>query len=365
MEETIQAIQKTPFKFFVAIAGGGQSFIGDYTAVSGASKNFVGGIVPYDKLAFNRFAGPVEHYASSEAARKLAVASYRECLKSNVDKKLAIGLGAASSIASEGERPGRKHKFFIAVHCYRFTSVLSYQFEQGLYKRQEEEIILKGFILRQLANAILDADIGEDDFAHEYIKEANKDIGFLINNETDLISSAPLPSLKKIVVYGGSFNPMHRGHLTIREMAEQITGEQPFFEVTVRNADKGFLDFIEVENRLNEIGPFPFILTNAPTIKEKVDVFKKYSPLAELVFVMGSDTWNRIWDSKYGYEPGWLQRFFEDAKTKFIVIPRLGHPVRTDFGAHLLIKSAILDTYEPHDLSSTQVRKEQYESSRN
>ena len=114
--ETVNKINDSPYKCFVAITGGGASFISDYTKISGASKTIVGAIVPYDRTIFDNFVGiKMTEYSSPLAARKLALASYNQCIIAGVEPKYAIGIGAASSIAFDGERIGRQHKINIAI----------------------------------------------------------------------------------------------------------------------------------------------------------------------------------------------------------------------------------------------------------
>jgi hypothetical protein len=79
--EIVNKINESPYKCFVAITGGGASFISDYTKISGASKTIVGAIVPYDKTIFDNFVGiKMTEYSSPLSARKLALASYNQCI---------------------------------------------------------------------------------------------------------------------------------------------------------------------------------------------------------------------------------------------------------------------------------------------
>ena len=55
--DIVRKINDSPYKAFIAIVGGGQSFIGDYLKIGGASKTIVGAIVPYDKFIFEKFVG--------------------------------------------------------------------------------------------------------------------------------------------------------------------------------------------------------------------------------------------------------------------------------------------------------------------
>jgi nicotinic acid mononucleotide adenylyltransferase/nicotinamide mononucleotide (NMN) deamidase PncC len=356
-------IHKTPYKFYIAVAGGGSVFISDFCSIEGASNNLIGAIVPYNQTVFDKFIGgkSPDSYVSSEAARKLAVASYRECLAVGVESKYSIGIGVTSSLVKTNERENRLHKIYIAIHRFQDTTLLEAVIKQGRTRISEEYLVndmISNLLLNRLDIAPLKNFNLQDGESISTRTENDKNLGYLINNETDLISSENLAPLKKLVVFSGSFNPIHDGHKAMIKMAQEITGEKPYLELTVNNADKGFLDYIELEDRIKNLDDYEFILTNAPTMKAKVEAIKKYAPMAEIIFVVGSDTYERVWDEKYGYSVDFLERFFKDNKIKFIMFKRGGYaPIDFTHGKDLLIKHETLESFETSKISSTDLRK--------
>lgn len=362
--DTVKKIQSTAYKFFVAITGGGQSFIGDYTRISGASNNFLGAFVPYNQELFNRFVGGApDNYASPEAARKLAVASYFECLKAGTPVELAIGIGAASSVVKENEREGRQHKIHVAVHRYNLTGEINLILNQGRI-RLEEDAIVNQLILNGLS--ITTGNYIRPFTNIEHSKEEIADTKYthgepfsnILSGQVDYLSNHYKleHKLGDIALYGGSFNPCHDGHRQIREMAEKILKTSVLFELTCRNADKGSLDYIDLEKRLKDIRSYPYILTTVATIKEKVDLIRKYNKNAPITFVVGADTWIRIWDAKYGYAPEFLETFFKQNNVKFLVFGRNKIDINLPFGHTLRVKSEEAENVT-FSYSSTDIRK--------
>lgn len=148
----VDAINRTPHKAFIAVAGGGQDFVGDFLAFEGGSNTILGFYVPYKQELFNKFiGGKVDNYAGEEAARKLAAASYKEALPI-AGEEYAIGIGAACSVATSNERAGRTHRLAVALQNRDITQVISFNLKQGRTRAEENQIV-SDTILYLLADA--------------------------------------------------------------------------------------------------------------------------------------------------------------------------------------------------------------------
>jgi hypothetical protein len=88
----------------------------------------------------------------------------------------------------------------------------------------------------------------------------------------------------------GSFDPLHAGHLALREAAEAVLGGPVGFELTIKNADKPALAPSSVGERLRQFthGRDVLAVTNASTFVEKARLF------CGATFVVGIDTAERI-----------------------------------------------------------------------
>jgi nicotinic acid mononucleotide adenylyltransferase len=96
-----------------------------------------------------------------------------------------------------------------------------------------------------------------------------------------------------MLVFPGSFDPLHEGHLRMAIVAQEIAERPLDFELSVTNVDKPSLDYLEMQLRSSQFAGRSLWLTRAATFVEKVDVFPAST------FVLGADTYSRLADPKY------------------------------------------------------------------
>ncbi len=111
-----------------------------------------------------------------------------------------------------------------------------------------------------------------------------------VQPDGQMMLSAPQPS----VLFPGSFNPMHEGHVLLARVAEELTQQPLAFEISVTNVDKPPLAGETVRRRLAQFAwKSPVELTRAPTFVEKARLFPGTT------FVVGADTVERLFGPKY------------------------------------------------------------------
>lgn len=335
-DEAINKLNYEPevdVKFVVALAGGGYEFFGELGKRGGSSKTLLKGEVIVDQKSFDDFiGGKPDKYVSEVAARQLAVAAYHKARKfipfTSADVNEVVGIGVTTSLAkaeyetrTSPERAGRLHQIFFAAHATDTTISVSLLLENGR-SREDEEKIVSTLILNEMAywRQTPTSFLGVRDLLKpteklERVVRSAKNVCNYPDSEADQAQLVYLmhglgktykinrnktePS-KATVVFPGSFNPLHTGHKKMKELAEKWLADkgvdgQIYYEMSVRNADKPAMDYIELYNRVKQFKETGDVLylTNAPKFVDKACLFDK--PL----FIVGFDTYNRIGDPKY------------------------------------------------------------------
>jgi hypothetical protein len=215
-----------------------------------------------------------------------------------------VGLGATAALVSDRPRRG-EHRFHIAfansagiAHC---TGVMA----KGRRDRAAEEDLVSRAIVLWLANAcgiaapsprsLLDAD---EHYAETAAVTADS-IDQLLAGGHDRVTVQPdgqmvLLAARPPVLFPGSFNPLHEGHVLLARVAEELRQQPLAFEISVTNVDKPPLAGETVRRRLTQFAwKSPVELTRAPTFVEKSRLFPGTT------FVIGVDTAERLFGRRY------------------------------------------------------------------
>jgi hypothetical protein len=315
-QQLISALHGSGRKAALAITGGGSGAVGELLRVPGGSRLLIEAQIPYDELALAAFLGfaPAQACSADTAIAMARTARARAAglMPAGADPVGAdlVGLGATAALVSDRPRKG-EHRFHIATansagiaHC---TCVMA----KGRRDRAAEEDRVSRAIVLWLARAcgvaapspgsLFDADehYAETVVAPGAAGMAADTIDRLVAGELDRITvqpdgqmmlSAPPPS----VLFPGSFNPMHEGHVSLARVAEELRQQPLAFELSVTNVDKPPLPGETVRHRLAQFAwRSPVELTRAPTFVEKSRLFPGTT------FVVGADTAERLFGAKY------------------------------------------------------------------
>jgi hypothetical protein len=304
----ISALHASGRKAALAITGGGSGAVGELLRVPGGSRLLIEAQIPYDEQALAAFLGAAPAQAcSSDTAIAMAQSARARAARLMPAGADLVGLGATAALVSDRPRKG-EHRFHIAsanaaqiAHC---TCVLA----KGRRDRAAEEDLVSRAIVLWLARAcgvaapspqsLVDAD---EHYAESVAAAgaAVDPIDRLLAGELDRVTvqpdgqmmlSAPQPS----VLFPGSFNPMHEGHVLLARVAEELRQQPVAFEISVTNVDKPPLLGETVRRRLAQFAwKWPVELTRAPTFVEKARLFPGTT------FVVGADTAERLFGPKY------------------------------------------------------------------
>jgi len=339
---------KTPAYLCLAIAGGGGHAISALASTPGASAILLEGTVAYDRRSMQTYVGGQElskhKFVSKESAALLARAAvrramqYRHALR---DYPHCIGLGVTSALITCKERPGRgSFGYICATRADGCQWSCRVGFAPQLRNRIEEDQLMGQLALKAVEQL---QRMGKAEITKNDERDIIEDVSFVDNNLSDEAFAAAerilagvtdavllLPNEDKSsfiamtdpilpsssLVFPGSFNPPHDGHMTLANVAADSFSENEttpvFMELSLTNADKPSLDprsvsqraqkFLELDNLPTQCG---LLLTSAPLFSQKVKALTSFMTPAidandkKLGFIIGTDTMRRILDPKY------------------------------------------------------------------
>jgi hypothetical protein len=304
-QQLISALHASGRKAALAITGGGSGAVGELLRVPGGSRLLIEAQIPYDALALAAFLGFAPAQAcSSDTAIAMAKSARARAARLVPEGTDLVGLGATAALVSDRPRRG-EHRFHIAfanatgiAHC---TSVLA----KGRRDRAAEEDLVARAIVLWLARACGIAApsprslIEADEHYAETVFATVDTIDQLLAGELDRVTVQPdgqvtLSAPQPFVLFPGSFNPLHEGHVLLARVAEEHKQQPLAFEISVTNVDKPPLAGEAVRRRLSQFARrSPVELTRAPTFLEKSRLFPGTT------FVIGADTAERLVAPKY------------------------------------------------------------------
>lgn len=368
----VKAIHESPLKFVLAIAGGGVQAISELFE-GGGSSTLIDLRMPYSTEAFSKFIGRTpKKFASDEAARALAVAAYYEAKKLAPDEHSAYlaGIGVTCKLNVLNEREGRENVAYLAIHTYNytFTSKLVLDNNDGRIKQDAK---VSQWIIDAIYYTAVDGDcyrlLPEYSicFAHKGWSEVANETELNFSEDTYAYSDGnPKYSDSDTLIFPGSFNPLHDGHLAIIEDAKKRTGKDVTLEISMFNIDKGTVDYLDLGHRLHWAGKYHLntYVTNCSMFHNKVQLFPNRT------FILGGDTWERICDRKYGDIELYFWNFRQN-NTKFLIYPRKGgsglgelkRKSRNSLHSETLMKYVddncmFVEDFEGLDISSSMIR---------
>lgn len=245
--QQIQKMVDSGFRVEFMLTGGGIGAVHTLLTTPGASRLVEGATIPYSPDALARLLGAMPAQAvSPHTAVAMASAGWKERSGEKGVPDRAVQVSCTAALQTDRPRRGEDRAFI----CIRTAA------RENLYalflspaSRAGQEAVLSRWILHLTAQAC---------------------------------------STEPLLVYPGSFNPLHCGHTRLLTVAEKMTGHAGFFELSCCTVDKPMSGMDECIRRAAAILDVPVALTSAPRFVEKAALF----PGA--VFVLGYDTAARL-----------------------------------------------------------------------
>lgn len=152
----------------------------------------------------------------------------------------------------------------------------------------------------------------------------------------------------KIGIYGGSFNPVHKGHTEIARLAvKELNLDKLYFVPAYKSPFKSKIKYVSAEHRVNmidlvkpegtEVSNFEINRKNTSYTIDTISYFKQKFPNDELYFIIGSDNVSKL--NKW--------RNIDEISTwaKIVVFKRAGQINKENIKRYncLLIDNVVLD----------------------
>ena len=294
-KELIQEIHKSNYRFVIVTSGGGSIAISDLLSVPGASNTVLETYTPYarESLAYYLLREP-DQYCSLDTTLSMAAKAFSAAKKidQRSTKGKLLGIGVTASLKTTEPKKGN-HRFYIAIQTQDYSQTIACMLTKDKRSRIEEEQVISDVLIqaiREACNLPYEYPQLEEDLIHtkvnakkEWLKVMDEKIGFISADNR-------IPEL----IFPGSFNPLHEGHLAMKELAENRTGMEVSFEICIQNADKPPLSYHEIKRTLEQFdGHHHWIITKQGRFSEKAAMFPNS------VFIIGADTLLRILDEKF------------------------------------------------------------------
>lgn len=157
-------------------------------------------------------------------------------------------------------------------------------------------------------------------------------------------------------IFGGSFNPIHNGHISLaRQLKEKAGLDEVWLMVSPQNPLKRSIDLLDDEKRLQMatlalkgvegvvVSDYEMRLPKPSYTWNTLQALSKDFPDREFVLLMGGDNW-AYFDKWYHYED-------IIANYQIVVYPRRGETIPFRDGRVMTVEAALLD------ISSTEIRQ--------
>ena len=336
--EALRGLERPP-KVFVAATGAGAGIQASLWSVPGSSAFLAGAAFPYAAHETERLLGfRPARFCDEDAAVELAIAAYLRAREATLAETAAasasaraIGVGLTASVASVAPHRG-DHRVFVAALSERGATLWSARLWKGTGDIQRS--IDGGLADRLGIHAILDAaEITGDslytpgvDLSRRELREADlramlyRHPAFGPGDSRRAISGTEAGDL---VLFPGTFDPCHDGHVMIADAVERQFGRRVAYAITADPVHKPALGAVDLLDRVASIrvrdgGARPILLTEGDPLF--VDKARRF-PGAGIA--LGVDALLRMLDPSWGPGVGEMLETFRALGTTFYVVGRV------------------------------------------
>lgn len=297
LKNTIAAIHNTPHQAVIEFAGAGSEALYWLHQVAGSSRTI---LEATDRYAADSLAGLLgftpSQFTSIEVSQLMANRAYLRA-KALSDSADLTGLGCTATIATDRTKKGG-HRCHVSVQTGESLTTYSLTMTKGSRNREHEEQLVSGLVVNALAKACgvsemelplqpeesLISQEGDDSLMN-WLGEQS--LQYISVDAQGIITAGNC--LENVVVFPGSYNPLHDGHRRLAAVARQRLSKDVCFEITLKNADKDQISWAEARQRADQFKHFGTVLfTQVALFSQKANIFPNSA------FVIGTDTVARL-----------------------------------------------------------------------
>lgn len=163
--------------------------------------------------------------------------------------------------------------------------------------------------------------------------------------------------MKQTGIYGGTFNPIHNGHLRLgRFLVDEGLVEELWFLVSPQNPFKVDQELMPDAERLRltqlavrgysrlRVSDFEFRMPRPSYMVNTLEAMRRHYPRREFILVIGADNWERF--------PQWYRSEEILSHHRLIILPRPGCVLQNLPPNCMVAPTPLLD------ISSTEIRKQ-------
>ncbi len=149
-------LAEQPIQIALVCTGGGSGAIARCFRRSGASKNFVEGVIPYSRAASDEYLEREFNgsKASEEFVQQLAEVAYQRANRlSECEPSVVVGIALAAALPTSAETD-TKEQIHVALHLQDGQRCWSEMLEKGTHSRESAEAVADQMIFRAIECAM-------------------------------------------------------------------------------------------------------------------------------------------------------------------------------------------------------------------